>query len=219
VIVLYPAQAPRSNISKCWNWFQPGDQRRGRGEPALLAAMTRHIVATQPVDPARVYVAGLSAGGAMAAILGREYPELFAAVGVHSGLPPGAAHDVASAFSAMKNGPSAPAPDAAAGAPVIVFHGDRDTTVHPDNGEHVVGTPSGGTRHEQTGDAGRRFTQSVFTAEDGSVVAEHWVVHGAGHAWSGGSADGSYTDVRGPDASREMLRFFLAHPHPRPAQA
>ena len=243
-VVLYPEQAPRSNSSKCWNWFVPGDQRRGGGEPELLAAMTRHIVATEGIDGARVYAAGLSAGGAMAAILGREYPDLYAAVGVHSGLPQGAAHDVASAFSAMQGGavpaglgglPSAglfgvaqAAPAAArapgAGAPVIVFHGDRDSTVHPGNGQQVVAaaldtaSAAGGivTDRETTTAGGRTVSRTVHrsarSAGAGPALAEHWVVHGAGHAWSGGSTAGSYTDVQGPDASREMVRFFETHP-------
>ena len=215
-IVLYPAQAPRSNMSKCWNWFQPGDQRRGGGEPALLAAMTRRIIAEHRVDPERVFVAGLSAGGAMSAILGREYPDLFAAVGVHSGLPAGAAHDVATAFAAMKSGaPSAamPAPGGAAAAPMIVFHGDRDATVHPANGEQLIdGTRGTAHRLARQQRNGRDVSCTRYHAADGAVVAEHWLLHGAGHAWSGGSAAGSFTDARGPDASREMLRFFLEHP-------
>lgn len=237
-LVLYPAQAPRSNRSKCWNWFHPGDQRRGAGEPELLASLTRHIVQTHPVDPARVYVAGLSAGGAMADILGREYPDLFAAVGVHSGLPQGAAHDVASAFAAMRHGPGAgarmgiglpgtaapavmPARDAP-GTPVIVFHGDADDTVHPSNGSHVIDAALAGAVDVTTerGAAGdRRITRTVHLrpgAEPGEPsLGEHWLIHGAGHAWSGGDPSGSYADARGPDASREMVRFFEAHPRRR----
>jgi poly(hydroxyalkanoate) depolymerase family esterase len=225
-LVLYPQQAPRSNASKCWNWFRPGDQRRGEGEPALIAGMTRHVMATYDVDASRVYVAGLSAGGAMAAILGREYPDLFAAVGVHSGLPQGAAHDVASAFSAMKNGPSGKRPRAAAtsprdkpGAPAIVFHGDSDSTVHPVNGQHVIAdlvqqaaaaTPERSTQAQPA--ASRGFTRTTYRDAQGRSHAELWEVHGAGHAWSGGSSAGSYTDAAGPDATREMLRFFDEHP-------
>ncbi|CAN5180447.1 PHB depolymerase family esterase [soil metagenome] len=217
-LVLYPAQAPRSNVSKCWNWFQPADQQRGQGEPALLAAMTRQIIATHAVDPGRVYVAGLSAGGAMAAILAQEYPDLFAAAGVHSGLAAGAAHDMASAFAAMKGGPSGAAKRATRAeplgdAPVIVFHGDQDTTVNSRNGDRVIEQVAGGASAErESGKAGRGYERTVYRQRDGSVRAEHWLIHGAGHAWSGGSASGSYTDPLGPDASAEMLRFFLAHP-------
>ena len=227
-LVLYPAQAPRSNASKCWNWFMPGDQQRGHGEPALLAGMTLEILATHSIDPQRVYIAGLSAGGAMAAIMGRAYPDIYAAVGIHSGLPQGAAHDMASAFSAMKSGtPETSVSPAAASAPVIVFHGDRDGTVHPHNGIEVVsallGSPgvdgkdgsieSSGSRART---AGRDYTRTVYrrrgAAADAPSVAEHWLVHGAGHAWSGGNPRGSYTDAHGPDASREMVRFFTEHP-------
>jgi len=225
-LVLYPAQAPRSNAHKCWNWFLAGDQRRGQGEPALLAGMTRHVMATQPIDPDRVWVAGLSAGGAMAAILAREYSDLFAAAGVHSGLPPGAAHDVVSAFSAMKSG-GRPAPPASpdAGAPLIVFHGDADGTVNAQNGKLLVDAWLGAASTEAlretspAGVAGRPFTRTVYApaGTPGPSRAEHWVVHGAGHAWAGGDPAGSYTDSGGPDASREMLRFFAEHPR-RPAE-
>jgi len=216
--VLYPAQAKRSNSHKCWNWFVPGDQRRGAGEPALLAGMTRHVMQTHAIDPDRVYVAGLSAGGAMAAILAREYPELFAAAGIHSGLPAGAARDVGSAFSVMKSGAAA-APTAS--APVVVFHGDADGTVAPVNGDAVVASVLGALpKAERTDGAGvaggRAFRHTVWRAvgapADAPSLAEQWRVSGAGHAWSGGSAAGSYAEPAGPDASREMLRFFLAHP-------
>ena len=219
--VLYPAQAPRSNAQRCWNWFLAADQRRGRGEPALLAGMTRHVMATHPIDPDRVWVAGLSAGGAMAAILAREYPDLFAAAGVHSGLPPGAAHDVVSAFAAMKSGGRG-ARDAKGGAPLIVFHGDADATVHALNGKLVIDAalgsdPTQARRETGAADAaGRAFTRAVYAPVDaaGPSRAEHWIVHGAGQAWSGGDASGSFTDAAGPDASREMLRFFAEHPRP-----
>ncbi len=219
--VLYPAQSQQVNPSRCWNWFKHSHQRRGRGEPALLAGMTRDVMARYPIDPQRVYVAGLSAGGAMAAILGAAYPELFAAVGVHSGLPVGAASDVKTAFAAMKSG-RAPARGAAGPMPpTIVFHGDGDTTVHPANGAHVAAASAGAATPEpqpRTKGRGRAHTRSVYRDAGGRVVAEHWVVHGAGHAWSGGSPQGSYTDPTGPDATEEMLRFFFSNPLQGPAE-
>lgn len=209
--VLYPAQTQHANASRCWNWFKHNHQARGRGEPALLAGMTRDVMARYPIDPQRVYVAGLSAGGAMAAILGDAYPDLFAAVGVHSGLATGAASDMPSAFGAMQNGSAASARTTAS-PPTIVFHGDQDATVHPSNGEHVVFTSAGvlvPERLRTRSDNGREYTRHIYRDAGGRVIAEHWVVHGAGHAWSGGNALGSYTDAKGPDASEEMLRFFF----------
>jgi len=215
VYVLYPAQSQQANPQRCWNWFKHSHQQRGRGEPALLAGMTRQVMAQHAVDPARVFVAGLSAGGAMAAILGDTYPDLFAAVGVHSGLAAGAASDLPSALAAMKGKPGH-ARASERHVPTIVFHGDADATVHPRNGEHVAAASSPGGRPadvQQHQTAGRRrSTRSVHRDAGGKVLAEHWLVHGAAHAWSGGSARGSYTDARGPDASAEMLRFFLEHP-------
>ena len=225
-IVLYPAQAQGANPAACWNWFKPNHQQRGRGEPALIASLTQAVIKAHDVDPCRVYVAGLSAGGAMAAVLGQAYPELFAAVGVHSGLPCGAAHDVMSALAVMKSG-SATAPSrreagmaqAAAPRPVptIVFHGDHDTTVHPHNGERLVAgllrAEAGAAPRVEPGVSahGRRFTRTVYPHAQGPARVEHWQVHGAGHAWSGGDLSGSYTDPKGSDATREMLRFFFQH--------
>jgi poly(hydroxyalkanoate) depolymerase family esterase len=215
VCVLYPAQAQHANSGRCWNWFKHTHQGRERGEPALLAGLVAEIVATHDMDPRRVYVAGLSAGGAMAAILGEAFPDVFAAVGVHSGLPRGAAKDVKSAFAAMHGG--APLPEIRRPTrtpPTIVFHGDADTTVHPCNGERVIAAGGSSERRRESlsgrRTGGRDYTRHVHRAVDGSVHAEHWVVHGAGHAWSGGRSEGSYTDPLGPDASAEMLRFFLA---------
>ncbi len=213
-LVLYPAQAQRDNTSRCWNWFKHNHQRRGRGEPELLAGMTRVVMQRYQIDPQRVYVAGLSAGGAMAAILGEVYPELFAAVGVHSGLPTGAANDMPSAFTAMRGGAAACAASTHPGPPTIVFHGDQDATVHPVNGERVASAVCNRMaalteRFDNTN--GRAATRHTYRDHEGGVVAEHWVVHGAGHAWSGGSLRGTYADSQGPDATREMLRFFAAH--------
>jgi poly(hydroxyalkanoate) depolymerase family esterase len=215
--VLYPAQTQQANPQRCWNWFKHSHQERGRGEPALLSAMTRHVMGRHDIDAARVYVAGLSAGGAMAAILAATYPDLYAAVGVHSGLAAGAAKDLPSALAAMRSGAHGTPSQAA--VPAIVFHGDADATVHPGNGHDVVRASMGAVAsegHEERlqSAGGRSYTRRVHRSPDGAVLAEHWVVHGGGHAWSGGSRDGSYTDPAGPDASQEMLRFFLQHPRP-----
>lgn len=219
-IVLYPEQAQRAHGQKCWNWFKTQHQQRGRGEPALLATLTQHIVGQQQADPARVYVAGLSAGGAMAHVLGRCYPDIYAAVGVHSGLAHGAAHDMMSALNAMRTGASTARTDAAASSPpTIVFHGDADTTVHANNGLAIVAGATPGATSEGESPAGRRFTRTQYPGRAGRGDAEHWRLHGAGHAWSGGSAQGSYTQPEGVDASREMLRFFLAHRLHAAAQA
>lgn len=218
--VLYPAQTQRANASGCWNWFKHNHQQRDRGEPALLAGMTRAVMAAHPIDPQRVYVAGLSAGGSMAAILGDAYPELFAAVGVHSGLATGAASDMPSAFNAMQNGATAASPRTKTSPPTIVFHGDEDTVVHPSNGEQVVAASAGALPSDQQRERscnGREYSQRRYRQADGRVVAEHWVVHGAGHAWSGGNAQGSYTDAQGPDATSEILRFFEAQTLPSAA--
>jgi poly(hydroxyalkanoate) depolymerase family esterase len=212
--VLYPAQSRRANPQACWSWFKHSHQKRDRGEPALLAGMTREVMAKYAIDPQRVYVAGLSAGGAMAAILGDAYPDLYAAVGVHSGLAAGVASDLPAALMAKKSGGVLPS-TAASGMPTIVFHGDADATVHASNGEQVIAASVGDTTRVETqhlqANGTRAATRRVHRSAEGRVVAEHWTVHGAPHAWSGGSAKGSYTDVRGPDASAEMLRFFFEH--------
>jgi poly(hydroxyalkanoate) depolymerase family esterase len=225
-LVAYPAQAQSANVSKCWNWFNPNDQQREQGEPSLIAGITRQIMQDYAVDPRRVYVAGLSAGGAAAAIMAATYPDLYAAVGVHSGLACGAAKDMPSAFTAMAQGSPVTAPQTGGGSgrrrivPTIVFHGNKDTTVHPRNGDQVIAqsgesaTVGLRTRTEQgQAPGGRSYRRTLHTHVDGKAVLEHWVIEGAGHAWAGGSPAGSYTDPRGPDASREMLRFFLDHPH------
>ena len=224
-IVAYPEQPASRNATHCWNWFRSGDQQRGGGEPALLAALTRRLIATHGLDRSRIYAAGLSAGGAMAAVLANTHPDLYAAIGVHSGLPIGLATNVPSAFVAMRGGASRRSATAPNGAsrqvPAIVFHGDKDTTVHPSNGAGVIAqslasdgvdAAAANGAHVERGIAagGRRYTRTVHTLADGSAAAEHWIIEGAGHAWSGGDAAGSYTDPHGPDASAQMLRFFSA---------
>ncbi len=212
VLVAYPAQSQSANMQKCWNWFSVADQARDAGEPSLIAGITRQIMADYSVDPARVFVAGLSAGGAAASVMGHAYPDLFAAIGVHSGLAGGAAHDMPSAFAAMRQG--AGGRRGSLVVPTIVFHGDRDPTVHPRNGDAVVAQSTAATvTRARTEDGqvpgGRGYVRTVHVGADDRTIAEHWLVRGGAHAWSGGSAGGSYTDPQGPDASAEMVRFFL----------
>ena len=233
-LVVYPEQNANANVSKCWNWFQAQDQVRDSGEPGLLAGLVREVALRHQVDSRRIFVAGLSAGAAMAVVLGQTYPELFAGVAAHSGLPYASAHDIPSAMAAMKGGrglagmgmpPSDAAPRRARHAvPTIVFHGDRDHTVQHSNGVRIVDEANaaltaerGGASvqcrtHRATSPGGRSYTRTVHTDAAGTPQIEAWTVHGAGHAWSGGHASGSYTDGTGPDASAEMVRFFLALP-------
>lgn len=215
-LVAYPEQPQSANLQRCWNWFTAGDQVREGGEPALIAGIARAVVAEFSADPGLVYAAGLSAGGAAAAILAATYPDVFAAAGIHSGLACGAARDMPSAFAAMGQGGAAP-PRPGATVPTIVFHGDGDRTVNPINGERVVaqalpGAPLRETVTQGEAPGGIAYTRRVHADAEGRGLVEAWVLHGAGHAWSGGSPDGSYTEPRGPDASAEMLRFFLEHP-------
>jgi poly(hydroxyalkanoate) depolymerase family esterase len=215
-LVAYPGQTSRANAQRCWNWFNHKDQQRNTGEPSLIAGITQQVMRDYGVDPARAYVAGLSAGGAAAAIMGEAYPDLYAAIGVHSGLPCGAARDMQSAFAVMqRGGEGIDRPATRRIVPAIVFHGDRDTTVNPRNGDAVVAQAVSGTAPRTRVEAGQvrhAYTRTLFFDEAGRTVAEQWKVQGAGHAWFGGSPRGSYTDPRGPDATAEMLRFFLQHP-------
>jgi poly(hydroxyalkanoate) depolymerase family esterase len=222
-LVVYPAQRSEANQAKCWNWFRTADQQRGSGEPSLIAGITRQIMRDYSVDPKRVYVGGLSAGAAAAAIMGATYNDLYAAIGVHSGLACGAAVDLPSAFVAMRQG-GGPDDRVILGdgpaVPTIVFHGDRDKTVHPNNGDQILEqsmrTTSTQKRvHRGRVPGGHAYTRTIHTDASGRGIFERWNIHGAGHAWSGGSPAGSYTDPRGPDATREMLRFFLEHSLPQ----
>lgn len=232
-LVVYPEQTAQANTSKCWNWFKPQDQLRDAGEPSLIADIVREVARRHDADPRRIFVAGLSAGAAMAVVLGETYPELFAGVGAHSGLPYGSAHDIPSALAAMKGGRSGmpglknvstPRRKALQAVPIIVFHGDRDHTVQQTNGAHIV-QHAKDAHGAQAGDAGlhvstqagvasggRSFSRTVHTDTDGQVRIESWTLHGMGHAWSGGHVSGSYTDGTGPQASAEMVRFFLSLP-------
>ncbi len=214
-LVIFPAQPAGANASKCWNWFRPEDQRRDAGEPAVIAGLVRDVLRDHGGDPARVYIAGLSAGGAAAAIVGNLYPDLFSAIGVHSGLPVGAARDVPSAFGAMRGGVAGAR--LAKAVPTITLHGSADATVNPANGAAVAAQAVRAmpglqvTAHTGVSGGGRGWRAVRHARADGRVMVEEWVVDGAGHAWAGGQPGGSYTDPAGPDASTEMVRFFLQH--------
>ncbi|WP_431301159.1 extracellular catalytic domain type 1 short-chain-length polyhydroxyalkanoate depolymerase [Tabrizicola sp. BL-A-41-H6] len=214
VIVAYPAQPTGANAQKCWNWFRPEDQSRGKGEPARFAALANEIRANHQVDPTRIYIAGLSAGAAAALVTAAAYPDVFSAVGAHSGLPAGSARDVASAFSAMRSGGQGRPHKTS--VPTIVFHGTADGTVHPGNAAAVIAQAIGAMPALETtvetgrSDGGRGFNKTVYVTQTGRPMAELWEIDAAGHAWAGGAPGASYTDPLGPDASRHMLRFFLA---------
>lgn len=248
--VLYPAQSALANPARCWNWYSPKNLQVGRGEAGLIMALVDAVLDRHLIDPRRVYVAGLSAGGAMAAQLVRTYPDRFAAVGIHSGVPAGVARDLISALAVMRGRhprrkrprPSTPDAidagielgDSCPGVATIVFHGDEDKVSSLVNADRIIadtldhfaidaalaavsaspvvaaapGLPAASIEEGQT-PGGCRWTRSTY--DDGNcLLAEQWTLHGFGHAWSGGSPAGSYTDGNGPDATREMLRFFHA---------
>jgi poly(hydroxyalkanoate) depolymerase family esterase len=216
-IVAYPEQVRYANLQRCWNWFSPEDQQRGHGEPSIIAGITQTVINDYAVDRNRIYIAGLSAGGALAAIMAQAYPDLYAAAGIHSGLASGAAHDLQSAMAAMANGaPGKPDTTSRRIVPTIVFHGDRDAAVNPANADSVIaqalrdGKLVTETRDGDTPD-GHTYTTTLFRDRSGATVGEVWHVHGGGHAWFGGDPSGSFTDPQGPDATQEMLRFFLRH--------
>lgn len=222
LLIAYPAQTAAANGSSCWNWFQPAHQGREGGEPAIIAGLTREVATEFGIAEARVFVAGLSAGGAMALVMAETHPELYAAAGVHSGLAYRAAHDAPSALAAMRGQGDpldvTPRPGAKARPRVIVFHGSADPTVHPSNAERIVaasrasdpGTPL--RTMPSGGDGSRAHTRAVVDGPDGRPALELWQIDGLGHAWSGGRSGGSFADPHGPDASAEMVRFFLEAP-------
>jgi len=222
VYLLCPAQSVAANSNRCWGWFEETNQSIDQGEPGIIAGLVRQILSTHPIDRRRVYVAGFSAGGAMAATLAALYPNLFAAAGVHSGVAHGAARDLMSALVVMHQG--APTVDASQGlggepVPMILFQGDADATVHSNNAARliaqagfVVGGPDERPAEQGRVPGGYAYSRWVYADPAGRRCAERWSIHGAGHGWSGGSALHAFTEPRGPDASREILRFFLEHP-------
>jgi poly(hydroxyalkanoate) depolymerase family esterase len=219
-LIAYPEQSAAANGSRCWNWFLPEDQRRDEGEPSLIGGITRQVMNDFVVDPARVYAAGLSAGGATAAIMGATYADLYAAVGIHSGLPFGAAQDIPSAFAAMRSGAHVRQGTRRSSiVPTIIFHGDQDRTVNPQNAELILAQAAPGARLRKTVQrvevpGSRDYTRTCYVDRTRLVVLEYWLIHGVAHAWSGGSRTGSYTDPRGPDATAGMMRFFGEHQRP-----
>jgi poly(hydroxyalkanoate) depolymerase family esterase len=228
VVVLYPEQSMGAHALRCWNWYALQDVSNSAGDAALIARLTRRVMQDQDIDPARVYIAGMSAGGAMAAVLARDYPGLFAALGVHSGIAAGRAHDALSAMRIMASGPDtlpqdelSPTEHSALRLPCIVFHGDADTTVHPSNADAMFAASdpdgddaaSGHASSESmpAGEGQRGYTRSATFGASGLSRSERWIIHGAGHAWTGGDGTQPHTDASGPDASRQMMRFFLQH--------
>ncbi|KXV03149.1 esterase [Caballeronia megalochromosomata] len=227
-IVVYPEQGASANMFRCWNWFRPEDQVRDSGETSIIAGITHEVMASYEIDPSRVFIAGMSAGAAMAVNLAVTHPDLYAAAGIHSGLAFGVADEAFSAMAAMKMGTYAAQLSAAREAlgvgrsvPLIVFHGDQDTTVHPQNAEVLMqmhrnlmlGTDDSSalvtTEFGQV-EQGYPYTRNTFRRSDGEVFGEQWLIHGLGHAWSGGDPNATHTDARGPQAAREMMRFFEA---------
>ena len=240
-IVVYPEQTFEDNPLSCWDWFLPEHQVRGSGEAGVIGGITQQVIADDTrwnVDPARVYLAGMSAGGAMAVLLGASYPDLYAAVAVHSGLEYQAATDAAAARPAMTDGGPDPVRQGQAAfdamdrhgrsVPSIVFHGTADSVVNPINGDQVVrqwmetnrlasnkayqpdsSQPTKMINGQIPG--GHAYTVSTWDDNRGNEIQEYWRITDMDHAWSGGSVLGSFTDPRGPDATRAIWAFFANH--------
>jgi poly(hydroxyalkanoate) depolymerase family esterase len=241
-IVVYPQQTSTYNSLECWNWFQPADQSRGSGEPAIIAGIVQTVeqaTSQWTIDTNRVYVAGMSAGAAMAVIMGATYPDIFAAVGVHSGLEYEAATSETAAVTAESQGGPSPTQQgqaaynamgsAARVVPTIDFQGQSDYTVYPVNGDQVIeqwmetdhlasngtynasfSTPATTTNGQVPN--GHSYTVETWNNSNGQEIEECWKINGMGHAWSGGSSSGSYTDPEGPSATNAMYTFFMNHP-------
>lgn len=239
-LVLYPEQGSDANSLNCWNWFDPDNQERGGGEPSIIAGATEKVIAEHNVDPDRVYIAGISAGGAMTSILGATYPDLYAAIGVHSGLEYKATEDSRMALAVQKMG--GPDPDRqgreaflsarseARVLPTIIFHGEDDAVVDVVNAHQTLSQwaqtndyADDGSDNDSITDEpadvlpeqapeGYDYVRYVYENPEGDVIMEKWIVEELDHDWSGGDTGGSYADPEGPDASEEMVRFFDQHP-------
>jgi poly(hydroxyalkanoate) depolymerase family esterase len=246
-IVVYPQQTSTYNSLSCWNWFQPADQARGSGEPAIIAGIVQTVEQTTSqwtIDTNRVYVAGMSAGAGMAVIMAATYPDIFAALGSESGLEYKAATSQTAATTAQSQGGPDPTQQgqaaynamgsAARVVPTIVFQGQSDYTVYPINGDQIVqqwmetdhlasngsynasfSSPTTTTNGQVSGSGGHSYTVQTWNDNSGTEIEEYWKINGMGHAWSGGSSSGSYTDPNGPSATNAMYTFFINHPmHP-----
>ncbi|WP_020558383.1 extracellular catalytic domain type 1 short-chain-length polyhydroxyalkanoate depolymerase [Thiofilum flexile] len=222
LLIAYPEQSAQANVQRCWNWFKPQDQTHNQGEPSLIAGITQAIMADYRVDKKRVYIAGISAGGAMSAIMAALYPDLYSAVGIHSGLAFGSAQSFSSALMAMNLGIK-PIHQPSHFVPLIIFQGDQDKTVAARNADilfeqaktlyqqqHENASFKLCTQEHSPTDS-HPYTCTIIENSQGIHEIEYWKIHGAGHAWSGGDSSGSYTDPKGPDASQEIVRFFLRH--------
>ena len=235
-IAVFPQQDANSNNQKCWNFFQDAHMHRSGGEPALIAAVTRSIASSYAVDPHRVYATGLSAGGAMASVLAATHPDLFAAIGIGSGCEYAATATCAGYKSAdpVEAGKAAYTEmgPRARPMPFIAFQGDKDTTIPPINAEQLVqqwlvtddladdgalngslpAVPAKTTDGQAPG--GETYTVRNYVDKGSVELAQYWVVHGMGHAWSGGDAAQPYADAAGPDETAAMYEFFASHPAP-----
>jgi poly(hydroxyalkanoate) depolymerase family esterase len=232
-IVLFPQQLSSRNNLTCWNWFVQADMQRGSGEPAIIAGMVNTLEQSYSVDTHRVYVAGFSAGGAMATVMGATYPDMFAAVGSgsgceYNGLPclgnggPSPSQTGQEAFQAMGR--------YARVMPAIVFQGDADNTVAPANGPQIAqewqvtdnyvasGSPnspiSSSPTHQSFGftPGGTMYTTSYYGDGQTNNLIEYWSIHGMSHAWSGGNSAAQYSDPSGPSETDAMWAFFTSHP-------
>ena len=227
-IVAYPQQSAAIQVQKCWSWFNPQHQSRGAGEPSIIAGITREVISKYNVDTSRVFIAGVSAGAAMAGLVAAAYPEMYAAAALHSGPEFRAASNVGEALQVMKKGGPDPMQQGllayqamnqrAQIMPVILFQGAKDAVVMPVNGEQATRQWQTTNDHADDGNQnnslkiesgrGEGFSFTRASQKNGRVIIEYFLIDALGHAWSGGSSAGTYTDPKTLDATAEMIRFF-----------